>query len=241
MDSMKNHKRKLNFQKLCSPGQSPIAFLISQMIFFFFITSAGGFLWEVLIFYVKDGRFRNRGFLYGPWLPVYGAGAVLFYLLLGSPLRRITTAEDGFSAEGFHAGRSFFQNRRTQGNAVLTFSDPQKKPRIATLFFLSMLIGTTLELVIGWFLDTVWNLRYWDYSGEPFHFNGYICLTSALGFGIAGVVWIRFLSGFLTKLWLKLPEPVRSGVNTILILVFLIDCTAALIFPNIGTGITFSD
>ena len=44
------------------------------MIFFFFVTSVGGFLWEVLIFFVKDGRFRNRGFLYGPWLPVYGAG-----------------------------------------------------------------------------------------------------------------------------------------------------------------------
>ena len=220
MNFKNNNNPKFNLKELCSPSQNPIAFLISQMIFFFFATSAGGFLWEVLIFLVKDGQFRNRGFLYGPWLPVYGAGAVLFYLLLGKPLRRI----------------AFSKTQR-----AVSYSEPEKKPRLIPLFFLSMLIGTALELLIGWFLDVVWNLRYWDYSGEPFHVNGYICLTSALGFGIAGVLWIRYLSGFLTKLWLKLPESVRSGVNTILILLFLLDCAAALIFPNNGAGITFSD
>ena len=37
------------------------------MIFFFFTGSVCGYVWEVLIFLVKEGTFRNRGFLYGPW------------------------------------------------------------------------------------------------------------------------------------------------------------------------------
>lgn len=60
---------------------------ISLLTFYFFTASTGGFLWEVLIFLVKEGQFRNRGFLYGPWLPVYGTGAVFMYLFL-SPLKK---------------------------------------------------------------------------------------------------------------------------------------------------------
>lgn len=206
---MEKEEQKTDFHQLCSSGQKPAAFLISQLIFFFFLASIGGFLWEVMIFLIKDGCFRNRGFFYGPWLPVYGAGAVIFYLLLSKPI------------------------------PCISHSQPAKKYRRITVFFFSMLTGTLLELIIGYFLDTVWSLRYWDYREYFLNFNGYICLASALGFGIAGTIWVCSLSGFLTRLWQKLPETVRSGINTLLVLLFLIDCAASLVCPNTGNGITF--
>lgn len=196
---MKKNDHLPDFHELCTPEQNDTALFISQQIFFFFFASMGGFLWEVLIFLVKEGHFANRGFLYGPWLPVYGSGAVLFYLLL---------------------------------------SKIKKHP--VAVFILSLLIGSGLELLVGWILDTVWDLRYWDYRGYPFNYEGYICLWSAIGFGIAGVLWVCILSGFLTKIWLYLPSPVRRGINTLLVLLFTLDCAAALIFPNIGKNITFS-
>ena len=208
--NMKKNKDKTIFPQLNCPKNKTFFFLISQMVFFFFLASIGGFLWEVLIFLFKDGRFCNRGFLYGPWLPVYGTGAVLFYLLLGNPLRRIS------------------------------HSAPVKKHHPITIFFLTMLIGTLLELGIGYFLDAVWGLRYWDYGGYFLNYHGYICLASALGFGIAGTVWICFLSDFITRLWLKIPRPMRNIINIILLLIFAADCVAALIIPNAGKGITFS-
>lgn len=125
------------------------------MIFFFFTGSACGYVWEVLIFLVKEGTFRNRGFLYGPWLPVYGIGTVLFSVIL-SPRELLPDS-----------------------------SGKYKKNHPVTVFFLSTLLGSGLELVIGWFLDFLWNLRYWDYSGYFLNFRGYICLASAFGFGVA--------------------------------------------------------
>lgn len=153
----------------------------------------------MLLLLRKDGSFHNRGFLYGPWLPVYGAGGVILYLLF----RRI-----------------------------------KKHP--VRVFFLSALAGSALELLIGWILDTVWGLRYWDYSSYPWNFSGYICLYSALGFGIAGTAWVCFVSGILEKLWFRFPRTFRYAFNSLLVLLLLLDAAAALIFPNTGAGITFS-
>ena len=50
--------------------------------YLFFLASVLGFLWEVLLYFVLHHYFVNRGFFYGPWLPVYGAGAVLLEAFL---------------------------------------------------------------------------------------------------------------------------------------------------------------
>lgn len=55
---------------------------LSSFIMFFFSFSIVGWLWEVLLYIIKEGKFVNRGTLYGPWLPIYGAGCVFVLLLL---------------------------------------------------------------------------------------------------------------------------------------------------------------
>lgn len=196
---MKKNQTQPDFRQLCLPEQNHIVNFISLLFFFYFTASIGGYLWEVLIFFWKDGVFRNRGFLYGPWLPVYGVGAVLFYLLC-------------------------FKMKRHP----------------IRVFLLTALIGSGLELLIGCLLDVLWGLRYWDYSDYPYHLFGYVCLYSALGFGLAGMLWVCLLSPFLKMLWLKCSKTFRCSFNTLLILLLLLDVSAALIFPNSGTGITFS-
>lgn len=108
-----------------------------------------------------------------------------------------------------------------------------------TIFTKTALLGTALELVIGWLLNTFFHLRYWDYSSYPYNFHGYICLFSAIGFGIAGMLWICVFSNIFRKYWFSLPPGFRRCFNSMLVLLFLTDCAAALIFPNAGHGITF--
>ena len=48
----------------------------------FFCLSVLGWLWEVGMHLVSTGELVNRGFLHGPWLPIYGSGAVLILTLL---------------------------------------------------------------------------------------------------------------------------------------------------------------
>ena len=53
-----------------------------HLVLLFFAFSFAGWLWEVSIHIVTQGIFVNRGTMYGPWLPIYGCGAVLVLLLL---------------------------------------------------------------------------------------------------------------------------------------------------------------
>ena len=60
---MKKQKHLPDFTILCRPEQNTIQNVLSLMIFFFFTGSVCGYVWEVLIFLLKEGTFRNRGFL----------------------------------------------------------------------------------------------------------------------------------------------------------------------------------
>ena len=55
---------------------------IMDYIAMFFIFCFIGWVWEVCLYLVKDMIFVNRGVMYGPWLPIYGAGGVFIVALL---------------------------------------------------------------------------------------------------------------------------------------------------------------
>ena len=54
---------------------------LANIILTFFIFSFAGWLFEGAISLIRDHELVNRGFLNGPYCPIYGAGAMLFLLL----------------------------------------------------------------------------------------------------------------------------------------------------------------
>lgn len=53
-----------------------------NIIYFFAFYSFGGWCIEVLYYFKNEHRFVNRGFLYGPFCPIYGCGAVSLVVFL---------------------------------------------------------------------------------------------------------------------------------------------------------------
>ena len=53
---------------------------IVNLVLLFFVYAIAGWCMEVILKYRQFHRFINRGFLTGPWLPIYGFGAVLITL-----------------------------------------------------------------------------------------------------------------------------------------------------------------
>lgn len=56
--------------------------------FCFFIYCLMGWIYEVILGLCYGHGFVNRGFLFGPWLPVYGIGALLLILCLQPIFRK---------------------------------------------------------------------------------------------------------------------------------------------------------
>lgn len=188
--------------------------LIADMLLYNFIgttVAVSGWIWEVLIFFIKDRRFVNRGFLYGPYLPVYGIGAVALSFL--------------------------YYSWRSVGKRIPQKRHPVKESGF--IFWFAMCGGSLTELCTGWLLWHGFHKKYWDYRGYPGNVAGYVCLYSALGFGIFGVVWIRWIAPRLIHAWDRLRPPMQFFIVGLSDLILATDVVFALMLPNSGTNITF--
>lgn len=47
----------------------------------FYLCSLIGYLYELILSLIFDGKLLSHGILFGPWLPIYGTGALLITLL----------------------------------------------------------------------------------------------------------------------------------------------------------------
>ena len=61
-------------------------YTLSQWLLFFYIYCFFGWVWESTYVSVCQRKLVNRGFLKGPWLPIYGSGAICI-LVVTIPVR----------------------------------------------------------------------------------------------------------------------------------------------------------
>lgn len=166
----------------------------SRYVLMFLFFSIIGWLYEVALAFLYGYGFVNRGFLYGPYLPLYGSGALLLILLL----HPLMTAE------------------KRPGNMHVA---------PAAVFLAIVLITTALEYAAGLFLETVFHQRFWDYSTYKWQFQGRICVSASIRFGLGGMFFLCILVPLFTKLIRKIP----AGRRFVLSLAFIGIITADLV------------
>ena len=55
--------------------------LIVKIGLVFYISSIIGYFYELILNYIYEGKIFSHGILNGPWLPIYGTGAIFIMLL----------------------------------------------------------------------------------------------------------------------------------------------------------------
>ena len=170
---------------------------VSSLVLMFFTFSGIGWLWEVGLHLVVDGMFFNRGFMAGPWLPIYGTGVVLILVLL----------------------------KKWRSRPLLSFG-------------LIVLLCGTVEYFAGLFLETMFGVRWWNYSDMLFQIQGRVCLEGLLLFGTGGLFIIYIAAPALDGQFSRLSGSRKRLLCVILCLLFAADLVRSFLSPNMGPGIT---
>lgn len=102
----------------------------------------------------------------------------------------------------------------------------------------SVLACGVLEYFSSWLLETLYHMRWWDYTDCWMNLNGRIFLGGLLGFGAAGALFAYGVYPFLNRQLGKISVRNRQVLSTVLLSVFLLDTAISVLIPNVGMGIT---
>lgn len=100
---------------------------------------------------------------------------------------------------------------------------------IVLLFIASVVILTFWEYIVGVLLEKMFHTKYWDYSDHKINFQGRICLTNSIYWGILGVVFLKFIHPFMQELVGKINIDILYFIIAISSLVFLVDVITSIV------------
>ncbi len=110
-------------------------------------------------------------------------------------------------------------------SACVLISTIRVRDSIPLIFLFGMVGATLLEYVTGAVMERLFNVKYWDYSNQKFNLNGYICLTSSLGWGLFSVLLVKFVHVPIEGAVLKIPTIIAEGIAFVLTVAAAVDVT----------------
>jgi len=91
------------------------------------------------------------------------------------------------------------------------------------LFGIAIIILTAWEYMVGVFLEKIFHTKYWDYSNHKINFQGRICLTNSICWGILGVVFVKYIHPFVQGILLKMDTNLLNYIMAVLSIILLTD------------------
>ncbi len=156
------------------------SYTIIQWLFFFYFYCFFGWCFELGYVSLKSRRWVNRGFMKGPFLPLYGSGAILLLVV--------------------------------------------SKPFIGhwwAVYIAGCIGATILEYFTGVAMEALFKVRYWDYSNQPFNFQGHICLGCSFAWGGLTLLMNYVIHKPVEKLVLAIPNNILT-IATLLLTCYIV-------------------
>lgn len=162
---------------------------LGQWLFLFYFYSFMGWCVESTHVSIrqKPPHWVNRGFMRGPFLPLYGSGAIMM-LVVSAPF---------------------------QHNLFLTYAA-------------GCICASMLEYITGVTMEALFKVRYWDYSEQPFNFQGQICLGTTLAWGALTILMTQVMHRPVEYLLYMIPQSILSVL--VFVLTLLVDADYVLSF-----------
>lgn len=148
-----------------------------KLFWLFAIGSFFGTAMETVFALIYEGHFEMRvGMVVGPFIPVYGGGAVAITLCL--------------------------YKLHNMNNVVV--------------FVASAVIGAAFEFFCSYFQEKFLGTISWDYSDAPFNIDGRTSLGYAVVWGFLGLLWLRYVYPFISRMIEIIPKKPGRIISIIL-------------------------
>ena len=179
---------------------------LKDLFIYFICFAIIGWIYEVSLFIIERHIFVNRGFLYGPWLPVYGFGGSIMYLLF------------------YHLKKKPVKIGKINIRPLLIFI-------YVTLFAMFVELLTTYICDIVHF---DWKTL-WQYDDQFLNFQGRIALFPGMKFGLIGLLGAYIVIPLVDKFNSLNNKPTKIITYTIMI-IFIIDVIIHIFTGSTYTG-----
>ena len=166
---------------------------ITDLLFYFICFCIVGWIYEVVLFLIDDHIFVNRGFFFGPWLPVYGFGGLIIYFLFN----------------------------KLKKKPIKIWKLNIRPVLIYIYIVLSSTLVELIATYVMDLMKIDWR-ELWDYSGRILNFQGRIALKTSLKFGIVGIIGVYLIIPLIEK-FLGIKKIPTIIIKYVVIALFIID------------------
>lgn len=100
---------------------------------------------------------------------------------------------------------------------------------ILLVFLFGVILTTILEYLTSYFMEKIFDARWWDYSTLPLNINGRVCLLNSFLFGMLGLIIIYIIHPKIANLVSLIPYNFLPYITYAITFIFAIDFAATLI------------
>ena len=174
---------------------------LTIIFWLFVIGSIVGYIYEMIVVLVQKGYFESRqGLIYGPFTPVYGIGAIIYYLTL-------------------NAINKTYQNKKTNSKELCN----RKYAKIlyyVKIFAITALLGGITEYISSFVQEKVFGTISWDYSHMFMNLNGRTSLLYCVYWGIIAIAYLKVIYPAFQKMEILL-DKISVRIVTVILMIFM--------------------
>ena len=152
-----------------------------------------GWVYEVIWEAAIGNGFVNRGFLYGPYLPIYGFGVLTLYFLLRNLMKK----------------------------KIKLFGKINIMPIVT--FIAILVIASSIEYFASWIMELLFHKRWWDYSYDILNINGRISLRNSSILAAGAMVLLYVIHPVLNKYYKRINEKKLKLISIAILSIVIID------------------
>ena len=109
------------------------------------------------------------------------------------------------------------------GAIIMLFASIPFEGNLMASFFAGMAASTILELVVGLAMESIFKVKYWDYSNQKFQFKGVICLSSSIAWGFLTLFLTEVIHKPIEKMMFQIPQVAEYILAAVLGIIFVTD------------------